>query len=352
MIAESGRPGRVLLMTDAQLPSRFNRRRVVAALKRAPPGTTVHVIQPSSSDRSPSPPSMERIVDWGDIDSLPTAFGGATYFVGVDSREPKSALLNSVVRRLVVPDRFESLALRDPSGEEWPPSPEEYTYHWALDDGPRESTLLPGSVMVWRGTSTRKPPEHLVLTAWVWGQKHELGLARDAALEQFLPRLMTSEAPCTLEAAAWWNHSPWGKGRPLARARGPRQAGRVPGSEPRVLGCRMGDTEMGSFGDDWRDCSAGYGRGTLHAPKPVNLVPVVRGPLQACGLEPTAPGLYRVKIEVQRNEILDVAVEGAGDERRRCAEEAIWATLLPDDFNDGNGSRLEYTFGLSPAPTR
>jgi hypothetical protein len=256
------------------------------------------------------------------------------------------------VQRLVLPDRFESLALHDPSGKEWPPSPEEYTYPWALDNEPRESTLLPGSVMVWHGTSTQKPPEHLMLTAWVGGQKHELRLARDAALESFLPRLVTSEAWCALDAAASWNRAKEGRDDPwrvladhatrdgfLARS----LAFWVAGS---------GDTEMKFSGDDWRDCSVGTGRGTLHGPKPVDLVSVVRRPLEACGLEPTATGLFHVKIEVQKNEILDVAVEGAGDERRRCAEEAIWATLLPDDFNGGIWWRLEYTFWLSLAPTR
>ncbi len=84
----------------------------------------------------------------------------------------------------------------------------------------------------------------------------------------------------------------------------------------------------------------------------MSVVSLVRGPLQRCGLEPAAAGLFHVKVKVQQNEILDVAVEGAGDERRRCAEEAIWPTLLPDDFNDGNRRRLEYTFWLSPTPTR
>jgi hypothetical protein len=333
---------------SAQLPSRYDQRRVVAAFKRAPPGTTVHVIEPSSG---PSAPSVERIVVWEDISALPAAFGGAAYAIGVDSREPQSASLTSVVQRLVVPDRFEALALHDPSGEEWPPSPEEYTYHWGLDDGPREPTLLPGNVMVWRGTTTRRPPEHLLLTAWVGGQKHELRLARDATLEPLLPRLVTSEAWCTLAAAAAWNEANAGKDDPwrvLAdRARrdgflAPRLAFWVPGSA---------DTDVHSYGDDWQDCSHGYGHGTLHRPKPVDFVSVVRSPLQACGLEPTATGLLRVKVEVERNEILDVAVEGAGDERRRCAEEAIWATLLPDDFNGQNWGRLEYTFGLSPSPT-
>ena len=348
VVAESGRPGRVLLMTDAQLPSRYDQRSAAAALRRAPPGTTVHVIAP---DSRPSPPSVERILVWEDIDALTKAFGGDTYAVGVDSREPRSASLDSVVQRLVVPDRFEALALHDPSGEEWPPSPEEYTYHWGLDDAPREPTLLPGSVMVWRATTTRRPPEHLLLTAWVGGQKHELRLARDAALEPLLPRLVTSEAWCTLDAAASWNEAKGGRDDPWrlladhAKRDGflaPRLAFWVSGS---------GDTEVYRYGDDWRDCSAGYGHGTLHVPTPVDFVSVVRGPLQACGLEPTATGLLRVKVEVERNEILDVAVEGAGDERRRCAEEAIWGTLLPDDFNGQNWGRVKYTFGLSPSPT-
>jgi hypothetical protein len=295
---------------------------------------------------------VERTVDWGDIDALPSAFGGAAYVVGVDPREPKSASLKSVAQRFVMPDRFESLALHVPSGEEWPPIQEEYTYHWALDDGPRESTLLPGGVMVWRGTSTRRPPERLMLTAWVWGQKHELGMARDATLEPLMPRLVTAEASCSLEAAAWWNRANGGRDDPwrVLADRARRDGFLAPSLAFWVAG--SGDTEMDLFGDNWRDCSQGYGGGgEAHEPKPVDLVSVVRRPLQPCGLEPATAGPLRAKIEVQRNEILDVAVEGASDERRRCAEEAIWATPLPDDFNDGIWRRLEYTFWLSPAPT-
>jgi hypothetical protein len=35
---------------------------------------------------------------------------------------------------------------------------------------------------------------------------------------------------------------------------------------------------------------------------------------------------------------------------RRCLEEALWAVSVPDDFNDGIGRRVEYTFDLAPGP--
>ena len=59
----------------------------------------------------------------------------------------------------------------------------------------------------------------------------------------------------------------------------------------------------------------------------------MREPLAPCGVAPSEKETIRVKVEAQESEILDVSVDGAPDEERRCIEEAIWSLTLPDDFD-------------------
>jgi hypothetical protein len=77
-----------------------------------------------------------------------------------------------------------------------------------------------------------------------------------------------------------------------------------------------------------------HGRGHLRGPHPrEDFAPVVREPLAPCRVAPSEKETIRVKVEAQESEILDVSVDGAPDEERRCIEEAIWSLTLPDDFD-------------------
>ena len=104
-------------MTDGTVRSRFDRRATIAALRRAPDGTLVHLLYPSASkvprsvSASKMPGSVSHRVPDG-LGALAAAFGGAAYAVDVPlvdgvvrPLEPKT------LRPLFRPDALDSLSL-------------------------------------------------------------------------------------------------------------------------------------------------------------------------------------------------------------------------------------------------
>jgi hypothetical protein len=315
-------------MSDGELRSRFQVQTAVAALKRAPLGTTVHLIDPWSwSD----PSGISHRLPQG-LDALPQAFGGASYSVAVNREEKGGTILGTLVRRVVFPDRFESLALRDLHGTEWP----DLSEAGATSD----TEISPGETEVWEGIASEPLPAPLTLRGWVWSAKHDLALGPDPALERILPRLATAEA-----------------GQSLACDVSQRLQDRAQHDGFLAPGLALWIGGSGEFDDgvvyapSEYDCVDGTGGGgPSRAPTASDLLPEFRSAFASCGMAAGKKGALHVAVEVQDQEILDVQVKGGTEDARRCVEEALWALSLRDDFNEAIASRVDYAFTLVPAP--
>jgi hypothetical protein len=347
ILRETGRPGRIVMMTDDQLRSRFDRRATAAALKRAPEGTIVHLIHPDVSHGNWAP-SVTHGLPQG-LDELSALSGGGSYAVVLDSKDPANLhprsygkSLDSLVARLVRPSGIETLWAEGEGHNEWPPDDGElYGESYRLGD------VEFGDATTVGGFSSRWPPQHLSITGWIWGRKVQVEAQRDPALERILPRVATATAGRTVPCKDPKPH------RRRALAEGflaPGLAFWVPGSGDASDLFSSGSTN----GPDCDGPEVGYGHGRQGRPRPrEELAPLVREPLAPCGVAPGEKGTIRVKVEAQASEILDVTVVGAPDEERRCIEEAIWSMTLPDDFDHWGQKyqRKEYSLVLARAST-
>jgi hypothetical protein len=335
MLREAGRPGRIVLMTDEDLRSRFDQGATTATLKGAPPGTIVHLLHPGASRY---PLEVEHGVPNG-LDAMSASLGGASYYVNVDERDPSNAELPSRLERLVRPTAYESLELDAHRQGNWPD----------IEDLPETATVIEaGETQVWGGVSSQPPPERASLVGWIWGKKVELWLRPDPAFQRIARRLATAEVQGGQEVEC--------RDSPLHRQEALREGFLAPGLAFWV----PGSGDLGSVNPspgDWNFCDNARGRGEGKSqPQPVpDLAPEARRAVASCGVAPSPTGALRVRVETSDDEVLDVAVEGGTDEQRRCVEEALWAMELPDDF-DGKmwwlRRRLEHglTFSATPTP--
>jgi hypothetical protein len=325
-----GKPGRIILMTDGVVRSRFDRRASVAALRRAPEGTLVHVLYPSGSKMPGS--TSHRAPDG--VGALPVAFGGAGYAVNVTLvdgvvRPPEPETLRPLFR----PDALDSLGLVDlsqPSRPDWP--------DWAHQrTGDSVDRIAVGETGIWSGIATIPPPNRLELTGWIWSKKVRLSIGRDLAFERRLARLAVSEDRLT-ECE---------DGRRLrkdALAQGfviPSLMFWVAGSGEREPSGYGGIPDPGCFGD-----FGGIGTGGA-PPKPQDLVPEIAPLLDRCDVRPDPTGTIRIEVETDQQEILDVAVEGGDESVRRCMNEGLWSARLPATFNQQH-SRESYRLRFAP----
>ena len=299
-----GKPGRIILMTDGVVRSRFDRRATIAALRRAPEGTLVHLLYPSAGKM---PGSTSHRVPEG-LGALPAAFGGAVYAVNVN-------LVDGVVRplgpktlsRLFRPDALDSLSLVDPSKSSRP-----YWPDWSHDrTGNSVGRIAVGETGLWSGISTIPPPNRLELTGWIWSKKLRLSILRDPAFERRLARLAVSE-DMLMECQ---------DGR-RQRKDAVIQGFAVPGLMFWAAG--SGEWEpYGRGGIYYPGClagSGGSGTGDGRRLVPQDLVPEIAPLLERCALSPDPAGTVRVGIETDQQEILDVTVEGGDEPVRRCME--------------------------------
>jgi hypothetical protein len=344
ILREAGRPGRIVMMTDGQLRSRFDRRATAAALKRAPEGTIVHLIHPDVSHGGLAPSLTHELPEG--LEELSALSGGGSYEVMLDSRDPANLhpsrygeSLDSLVARLVRPSGIESLRAAGDGHNDWPPDEREL-----YEEPFRSGEVEFGDATTWGGFSSRWPPQHLSITGWIWGRKVQVEAQRDPALERILPRVATATArriiPC--------------KDPKPHRRRALAEGFLAPGLAFWVLGSGDGSNVVSFGSTDEPDCEVsevGYGRGHLGPPPREDFAPLVREPLAPCGVAPSEKGTIRVKVEAQASEILDVSVEGAPDEGRRCIEEAIWSMTPPDDFDRWRQQYLRTEYSLMLAPT-
>jgi hypothetical protein len=332
-LRQNGKRGRIILMTDGVVRSRFDRRAAVAALRRAPEGTLVHLVYPSASKMPGS--TSHRVPDG--VGALPAAFGGAAYAV-------ETTLVNGVVRPLepktlrplFQPDALDSLSLVDPSKSSRPDWPD-----WAHERMPASvDRIAVGETAIWSGISTVAPPNRLELSGWVWSKKLRLPIGRDRAFERRLPRLAVSEDRL-MECEDGRRQ------RKDALAQGfaiPSLTFWVAGSGEREPSGYGGIPYPGCFGP-----SGGGGTGEGR-PKPQDLVPEIAPLLDRCALTPDPAGTLRVEVETDEQEILDVRVGGADEPVRRCMEEGLWAARLPSTFNERH-SRESYRLTFTPRST-
>jgi hypothetical protein len=326
LLASGGRPGRVILMTDGELRSRFDQSATVTTLRHAPAGTVVHVVYPGFWSTKSN--QVHHLVPDG-LDKLSADLGGASYGVDVDVAAPSTSELSVMLKRLIAPDRIESLELRDPrSGETWPDPSE----------GPAlEDEIVPGDGQIASGVSTKRPPERLTLVGWVWGKKVEVHFQQDRTFERMLPRIATSDVN-VMECHSTHEH--------MRRAL--REGFLAPGLRFWVPG--SGDTDeigWGGYDDYCHEGAEGGGGTAARMPKLSDLSPYVGAALERCHLVRSATGTLQVNLETSGIEIVDVAAKGGVAEDRRCAEEACWGATLPDDFNQNRWGRTEYAFALS-----
>ncbi|HSS40610.1 MAG TPA: vWA domain-containing protein, partial [Polyangia bacterium] len=334
IVADSGRPGRVVLMTDGELRSAFDRTAVIASLRRAPAGTVVHLVYPGNWTKA-------EVTPWaGDaLIEIAADFGGAAYQFTVGKPGPSSAEgLAALAHRLVWPDRVESIELHDLSNREqpeWPPFP---SFPFSGAAGEVEA----GTEQVWSAISPTAPPRRLALTGQIWSRKVDLPLRPDVSLSRELPRLATADDQ-TMNCSTTAHHER------VALAGGFLAPGLVfwiPGT---------GDGFATGVGGIDPDCSAGFSGGGT-GPRPPERQELPRALVEAmprCGLAARPDGAVVAKIETQRNEILDVGIEAPGgvdSGRRRCIEEALWTSLLPEAFNSGRWGRELYVLRLTALP--
>ena len=324
-------PGRIILMTDGVLRSRFDQRAAIAALRRAPDGTVVHLLYPSAGKM---PAAINHLPPEG-LGALPAAFGGAAYTVTVTlvdgvarPVEPKT------LRPLIRPDALDSLSLVDPSKSSRPDWPD--WSHQRTGDSVDQVTV--GETGIWSGISTIPPPNRLELTGWIWSRKLRLSIRRDAVFQRRLARLAVSE-DMLMECQDGTRQ------RKDALAQGFA----VPGLMFWTGG--SGEREpYGSSGIDYPGCwDAGLGGGSTggRPPKPQDLVPEIAPLLDRCALSSDPAGTIRVEVETDQQEILDVMVEGGDEPVRRCMEEGLWTAHLPATFNQKH-SRESYRLTFAP----
>jgi hypothetical protein len=332
LVQERG-PGRVVLFSDGALRSAFSRAGVIATLRRAPRGTTVHVVSPYKGGTRGA--SVQHITPSDDLGEIAVALGGADYgvTVGVDPVLGPSSLVEGV-RRLLWPDQIESIALSTRGGRyppEWPGFDRSRRGDWNVS-----GELKGGEEVSWSGVADRRPPSSLRLTGWVWGKKLEFFLKPDPVMQRQLPRLVTSDR---LVMTCDWS--------PRHEEAAIRDGFLAPGAifwiggagpvEPYRTASPLYDPCMGGF-------SGGGGIAETvkrdELPREIDLV------VRACGLP---PGGVRAKIETIDSEIVDVAVAGGDAAQRDCASAALWGFRLPDKFNDLKFGRRTYDVVLSPA---
>jgi hypothetical protein len=335
-LRQLGKPGRIILLTDGVLRSRFDRSATVAALRRAPKGTLVHLLYP---DASKMPATIGHRAPEG-LGALAAAFGGATYAVELTLADGVVRPLDpKTLRPLLRPDALDSLTLVDPSQPSRPDWPD-----WRHQrTGDTVDHIAVGDTGVWSGISTIRPPDRLALTGWIWSKKLRLSIPRDPAFGRRLARLAVSE-DVLMEC-----HDPK-RQRKSALAEGFA----VPGLMFWVAG--SGEREPSGYGGiDYPGCfpdSGGGGTGDGGPDVPQDLVPQIAPLLDRCALSPDPAGIVRVEIEVDRQEILDVMVEGGDEAVRHCLEEGLWATRLPATFNE-KYSRESYRLRFAaPGPGR
>jgi hypothetical protein len=320
-LRQTGKPGRIILMTDGVVRARFDRRATVAALRRAPAGTLVHLLYPSASKM---PGSTSHTIPDG-VGALPAAFGGAAYAVNVTlvdgvvrPLEPKT------LRPLFRPDALDSLSLIDPSKSSRPDWPD-----WAHErTGDSVDRIAVGEMGIWSGISTIPPPNRLELTGWIWSKKVRLSMSRDPAFERRLARLAVSEDRL-MECEDGRRQ------RKDALAQGfviPSLMFWAAGSGEREPSGYGGIPYPGCLGG-----SGGGGTGEGRPPKQ-DLVPEIAPLFDRCAVSPDPAGRIRVAVETDQQEILDVTVEGGDESVRRCMEEGFWATRLPSTFNEKQSS--------------
>ncbi len=201
--------------------------------------------------------------------------------------------------------------------------------------------IAAGAGQVASGFSTKRPSERLAIVGWIWGKKIEIVLQRDPSFERMLPRIGTSDnlMECHVSDA----HA----------QRALREGFLAPGLRFWVSGSGDIDESFGAVSDDGCDRGVWRGRGTgSPMPKPADLPPDVDKALESCHLVRSAKGPMRVKLETFGIEIVDVASDAGDPEDRRCAEEALWAVALPDDFNQRRWVRTEYAFALARSQSK
>ena len=335
ILARAGRPGRVVVMTDGDLRAAFDRRAAIASLRRAPAGTVAHLVYPGAwTDAEVSPWEAEGLIE------IAAALGGASYQISVGKRgqAPDQAHLVPLVRRLVWPDRVEQIELHDLGSRAepaWPPLTDSPFFT------PGTGEVQAGEEMAWSAVSTTRPPARLALTGRIWSRKVDIPLRPDADLARELPWLATADTDTMECATSGERHAA------VALAGGflaPRLLFWVSG------GGHSDRSVTGSFGPD---CGAGLSGSGHGDPPPAReeLPPSLVKGLSPCGLGANPDGQVVVKLETQGNEILDVAVQGAGEQRGHCAEEALWNARLPDKFNDGGRrGRQVYQLRFAPSP--
>jgi len=270
---------------------------------------------------------MHHLVPEG-LDKIAADLGGASYGVEVDTKAPSSSGLATMLKRLVAPDQVESLVLSDSqSGDPWPDP---------LEGPALENEIAAGDRQVASGFSTTRPPARLAIVGWIWGKKVAMALQRDPSFERMLPRIGTSDN--LMECHASDAHA----------QRALREGFLAPGLRFWVPGSGDVDESFSAVSDD--GCARGVwrGRGTgSPMPKLADLPPDVDKALEPCHLVRRAKGTLRVKLETFGIEIVDVTSDGGDAEDRRCAEEALWAVALPDDFNQRRWGRTEYAFAVA-----
>jgi hypothetical protein len=317
LLRQIGKPGRIILFTDGTVRSRFDRRATIAALRRAPGGTLVHLLYPSASKSIPG--SVNHRAPEG-LGALAASFGGATYAVDVTLAggvvrplEPK------ILRPLFRPDAVDSLNLVDASRSSRPDWPD--WSHQRADNS--VDRIAVGETGIWSGVSTIPPPDRLELTGWIWSKKLRMSIHRDPPFERRLARLALSE-DTLMDCENGRRH------RKDALAQGFA----VPGLMFWAAG--SGEREQYGYGGIDPGCLEGSsGGGSRGAPRvPQDLVPEIAPLLDRCAVSAAPAGTIRVEVETDGQEILDVTVEGGDQPVRDCLEEGLWADRLPPTFNE------------------
>lgn len=324
-LVETAKPGRIVLMTDGQLRSRFQRSTTIASLRRAPAGTLVHLVYPEAGR------SLEEIRHHRPegLDEMSAVFGGASYSANVQKKAgslvpPAPQLLRSLIR----PAALESIQVSDVASRDKPDWPE------SLDTPDRVEA---GDSQTWSGLSVTRPPTRLALTGWVWGKKVKLSIRPDRAFERRLPRLANSEESL-MECQPTTRHE---KDALREGFLTQELTFWVPGS---------GEVEQEGSGGIPYPCFGGSGGGGTAGPpaKPQDLLPQIGKALDPCGLVPDPAGRIQAKVETNGEEILDVAIEGGDEQDRHCLDEALWGLSLPADFNSKDfWSRTDYALTFS-----
>jgi len=303
-------PLRVVITTDDLLRTRFDNRLALAALKGAPAGTVVHVVETSLA-------SASELTRDDDHALAPIALANHGIGATLGGLGTPDKHLPAIVLGLVRPVRIDHFQI---AGLDLAKGHYDATLPTRLDEGAGFRIVVDAPVA----------PDRVELTGMIWGDKFR--------------RVVTTDAAFSRAAAAWVfsedDHQELSQAEQMTVALMGRAVSPVtsyvafePGTRPSTIGLHETTGSGAGFGSANGSMYGGGGGRARIAPTPMDLV--AEGARRCVEQHHPAPGWsVTLDLETTRDEVVDV-IAGAGATLpiAACLVEATWAIRLTSSYD-------------------